>query len=256
MHIIIKFLKYFLNLFSYEIRKNNYKIIFHDFYYKKFNFLKYYRICKEFSINVSYQRYLSLFQSLQYILKNKIKGDIVECGVFRGGSAMMICYILRFFLVKNKKVWLYDTYEGMSSPSAVDTDLNNKKAEDFLKIKKIENINNVWAFSSLNSVKNNIKKTNFNIKNCVFVKGKVETTLKKKTPKSISLLRLDTDFYKSTQAELKYLYNLVSPGGIIIIDDYGHWKGCKIAVDQFFKNKKNILFLNIDYTGIIGIKLK
>ena len=80
--------------------------------------------------------------------------------------------------------------------------------------------------------------------------------MKVKKPKSISLLRLDTDFYHSTKAELQHLYNLISPGGIIFIDDYGHWKGCKLAVDQFFKKKKNILMLNVDYTGIIGIKLK
>jgi O-methyltransferase len=254
--IIKKFIKFFLYLFSYELKKTNYRIIFQEYYYRKFNFYKYYRICKNLSINVSYQRYLSLFQSLQYILKNKIKGDIVECGVFKGGSAMMICYFLKLFLVKNKKIWLYDTYEGMSTPSRKDVDLNNKRAKDFLNEKKIENKNDVWAFSSLNSVKNNIKKTNFNIKNCIFIKGKVEKTLKVKKPKYISLLRLDTDFYHSTKAELQYLYNLISPGGIIIIDDYGHWKGCKLAVDQFFKKKKNILILNVDYTGIIGIKLK
>jgi hypothetical protein len=256
LSIIKNLIKSFLNKFSYEINSNTYKIIFQDHYYKKFNFFQYYEKCKKFSINVSYRRYLSLFQSLQYILKNKIKGDIVECGVFKGGSAMMICYFLKFFIVKNKKIWLYDTYEGMSAPSRRDIDLNDKRAKDFLNEKKIENKNNVWAFSSLNSVKNNIKQTNFNIKNCIFIKGKVEKTLKVKKPKSISLLRLDTDFYHSTKAELKYLYNLISPGGIIIIDDYGHWKGCKLAVDQFFKNKKNILILNIDYTGIIGIKLK
>ena len=238
MFIIKKFIKFILYLFSYELKKINYRIIFQEYYCRKFNFDKYYRICKNLSINVSYQRYLSLFQSLQYILKNKIKGDIVECGVFKGGSAMMICYFLKLFLVKNKKIWLYDTYEGMSSPSREDVDLNNQRAKDLLNEKKIENKNDVWAFSSLNSVKNNIKKTNFNIKNCIFIKGKVEKTLKVKKPKFISLLRLDTDFYHSTKAELQYLYNLISPGGIIIIDDYGHWKGCKLAVDQFFKKKK------------------
>jgi hypothetical protein len=256
LFIIKKLIKYLLSYTSYELRNKTYKVKFEDYHYQRFNFDKYYNICKKYSINVSYERFLSLYQALQYISKNKIKGDIVECGVFKGGSAMFICFFLKFFLVNNKKIWLYDTYEGMSAPSKVDIDLNNKKAKDFLKEKKIENLNNVWAYSPLSYVKKNIKITNFDQKKCLFIKGKVENTLKMNKPKSISLLRLDTDFYKSTKAELDNLYNLIIPGGIIIVDDYGHWKGCKLAVDQFFKNKKNILFLNVDYTGIIGIKLK
>ena len=77
-----------------------------------------------------------------------------------------------------------------------------------------------------------------------------------KRPEKISLLRLDTDFYESTKAELENLYPSLQAGGIIIIDDYGHWEGCKKAVDEFFFNKKNIFFQQIDYSGIIGVKTK
>ena len=69
-------------------------------------------------------------------------------------------------------------------------------------------------------------------------------------------MRLDTDFYESTKKELEILYPKIQSGGVIIIDDYGHWKGCKKAVDEYFSDKKNIFFQHIDYSGLIGVKTK
>ena len=75
-------------------------------------------------------------------------------------------------------------------------------------------------------------------------------------PSGIALLRLDTDWYESTKHELEHLYPLLVSGGVIIIDDYGHWKGAKKAVDEYIKDNNLPLLLNrIDYTGRIGIKL-
>jgi len=74
-------------------------------------------------------------------------------------------------------------------------------------------------------------------------------------PGKIALLRLDTDWYESTAHELKHLYPLLVPGGVIIIDDYGHWEGARKAVDEYITAEKLPLLLNrIDYTGRIGIK--
>jgi hypothetical protein len=88
------------------------------------------------------------------------------------------------------------------------------------------------------------------------VKGKVEDTIPGTMPGKIALLRLDTDWYESTAHELKYLYPLLVPGGVIIIDDYGHWEGARKAVDEYIENEKLQLLLNrIDYTGRIGIKI-
>jgi hypothetical protein len=98
--------KYLLSYTSYEIRNRTYKVRYQDYHYQRFDFNKYYNICKKYSINVSYERFLSLYQALQYILKNKIKGDIVECGVFKGGSAMFICFFLKLSVIelKNNKI--------------------------------------------------------------------------------------------------------------------------------------------------------
>ena len=93
--------------------------------------------------------------------------------------------------------------------------------------------------------------------NLVFVKGKVEQTLEdeKNIPKKISLLRLDTDFYESTKKEMEILYPRLQNKGVLIIDDYGHWKGSKKAVDDYFKNDLNFKFFHrIDYASRLYIK--
>ena len=253
-------IKKLLKLFSYEIKKihksNN--LTFNS--EQKNNFEYFYKLCEKESLNVSKERFLSLYQSINYICKNNISGDFVECGVFKGGSAMMMAYALQEFNLNNKnnkKIWLYDTFEGMANPGKHDENILNQKAILELKrIKKEENKKDIWAFSSINYVDQNILKTGIARENIVFVKGLVENTLNEKKPNEISLLRLDTDFYESTKIELETLYPLLVKGGILIVDDYGHWKGCKKAVDEFFQDKKNIFFQQIDYSGIIGVKTK
>jgi hypothetical protein len=89
-----------------------------------------------------------------------------------------------------------------------------------------------------------------------FVQGKVEETLPQTRPESIALLRLDTDWYESTRCELEFLFPLLAPGGVLIVDDYGHWQGCRQAVDDYFAATGQLIHLaRMDYTGRIGIKL-
>jgi O-methyltransferase len=84
----------------------------------------------------------------------------------------------------------------------------------------------------------------------------VEETIPENAPESIALLRLDTDWYESTRHELEHLFPRLSPGGVLIIDDYGHWQGCKRAVDEYFgKNGARIFLARVDYTGRIGVKM-
>tara|TARA_Y100000816_G_C26037508_1_gene543267 strand:- start:352 stop:1128 length:777 start_codon:yes stop_codon:yes gene_type:complete len=253
-------IKKLLGLFSYEIKKihksNN--LLFNS--QQNNNFEHYYKLCEIESLNVSKERFLSLYLAANYIYKNNISGDFIECGVFKGGSAMMMAYAMQEFDAKNKnnkKLWLYDTFEGMANPSEHDENILNQKAIlELKKIKKAENRNDIWAYSPINYVNQNILKTGIVKSNVIYVKGLVESTLLNTKPDRISLLRLDTDFYESTKVELKILYPLLEKGGILIIDDYGHWKGCKKAVDEYFEDKKDIFFQKIDYSGIIGVKIK
>jgi O-methyltransferase len=88
-----------------------------------------------------------------------------------------------------------------------------------------------------------------------FVKGKVEDTLPDAAPRAIALLRLDTDWYDSTWHELVHLYPRVPDGGVVLIDDYGHWDGCRAAVDRYFQEVATPIFLSrVDYTGRVGVK--
>jgi hypothetical protein len=198
----------------------------------------------------SYERIECLFNSLEYINQNNINGDYVECGVWKGGN---IIGILKYLESKSDficDVYLYDTFSGMTEPENVDTDLNQIYAKDILYRP------NILCYSSLEEVKSNISNiVNYPAEKIKYIVGDVSETLldENNIPKQISLLRLDTDWYKSTKIELEILWDKLVDGGVLIIDDYGHWNGCKKAVDEFFMGK-NYKFEKIDYTGIKIIK--
>lgn len=200
-------------------------------------------------------RMYNLLQSLREIKYKNIPGDFVECGVWKGGNLILMKKFLEKELIDTKKIYAFDTFEGMSQPDENDYELsNNVSAEDLLK-KDTKKKSNVWGICSLEDVKKNLLKNLKDIDNIYFIKGKVEKTLnfEKNIPEKISLLRLDTDWYSSTKKELEILYEKVSSGGIIIIDDYGHWGGSKKAVDEFFKNKY-VWMHYVDYACRLIIK--
>ena len=196
----------------------------------------------------------ALYKAVKYVIDSKIQGDFVECGVWKGGSAMVIAHTLFEMNETNRKIHLYDTFEGMSEPTENDYLVEDKSIHAISKWKKAsKKYHNDWCFSSLQEVKNNIFSTKYPKDKIVFVKGKVEDTLQKNKPSKIALLRLDTDWYESTKHELVTLFPLLVKNGVLIIDDYGHWAGSKKAVDEYFSNKQ-MLLNRIDYTGRIGIK--
>ena len=203
----------------------------------------------------SVERGYSLFKAVEYIVKNKIPGNLVECGVWKGGSCMLIAKALKLFGDSDRKIYLYDTYEGMPKPTKEDViswngrSVLEKWEEDKSGIK--DNFGS-WAVG-LEEVKDNVLSTGYPEDLFVFVPGDVALTLKDKKPDKISLLRLDTDWYASTVEELETLYPLLSNRGVLIIDDYGHFDGARKAVDEYFENIP-ILLNRIDYTGRIGVK--
>lgn len=192
----------------------------------------------------SIERITELYNSLEYVRLNNIGGDIVECGVWKGGNILGIMEYLHYYNI-NKNIWLFDTFEGMTEPEENDVDLNNNHASKMLHIPV------VLAYSPIDEVKNNLSKSEFNKNNLRFIVGDVSKTLlnKNNVPENISILRLDTDWYKSTKDELTVLYPKLVNNGVLIVDDYGHWKESKQAVDEYFDGK-NIVIESIDYTGI------
>ena len=210
-------------------------------------------LCDKFSMTGKARAH-SLCKAVEYVSNLKLKGDFVECGVWKGGNLLLLNKLNSYYNL-NKLIYGFDTFEGMTQPSKHDYDLNNISAKQQLKnIDKSSEKKNLWCYSSLEDVKNNIGR-HAKINNIKLIKGPVEKTLIKKEnlPKKISILRLDTDFYESTKKELEVLYPLLVKNGVLIIDDYGHWKGAKKAVDQYFKGTFCWLH-RVDYTCVYLIK--
>jgi hypothetical protein len=192
------------------------------------------------------ERIAALCQSIAYIERWSIPGDIVECGVWRGGS-MMAAALALGRLGSIRTMHLYDTFAGMPKPTAHDIEAaSGKSAADLLASNDVH----VVASSGIDEVKSHLARTGYPETKLKFVLGKVEDTIPKEAPDQIALLRLDTDWYESTRHELEHLWPRLSPLGILIVDDYGHWTGAQKAVDEFIDRSPTPLFLHrIDYTG-------
>lgn len=219
------------------------------------DFIKILNTVRPFTMT-STERIFALYQSVKYVISNNIPGDFVECGVWRGGSAMVIALTSLAMGDSSRHLYLYDTYEGMSEPTENDKDIYGHNAKALLDIKeKVANVADIWCYSSLEDVKLNLFSTGYPTDKIHFEKGKVEDTIPAFIPSKICILRLDTDWYESTLHEMIHLYPLLSEKGILILDDYGHWQGARKAVDEYFKTNNIQLYLNrIDYTGRISVK--
>ncbi len=202
---------------------------------------------------------MAFCDAVEYVSKHKIAGDIVECGVWKGGSTAAAARTLMNLDQTNRTLWMYDTYDGMSAPSANGVDLRGQCADELLandQADSAESPESIWCRCSLETVQQTMAQTGYPESNIRYVKGKVEDTLPKISPDEISILRLDTDWYESTRCELEVLFPKLSVGGVLIIDDYGHWQGCRKAVDEYFSKHGIRMFLQrIDYTGRVGIKI-
>ncbi len=203
----------------------------------------------------SIERRYALLQAVRHLMREKIEGAIVECGVWRGGSMMLVAKVLQDAGI-SRELYLYDTFEGMPPPSEEDQDATGTPASILLR-KEVCNRyeSHLWAVASLEDVRRNLASTGYPETSLNFILGRVEQTIPATIPPSIALLRLDTDWYESTAHELDHLYPRVVSGGIIIIDDYGHWKGARKAVDEFIQKCPDRIFLNrIDNTGRVFVK--
>ena len=220
-------------------------------------FMELHALCSPYTMT-SVERMYSLYEATKYILNNGIKGDFVECGVWRGGSPMLVAKMLQNRNIRDRKIYLYDTFEGMPAPTDMDFDYRGRDADKLLKENIHQKETSVWCLADLREVTYNMGLTGYPKENIIYVEGKVEDTIPSTIPDGpIAILRLDTDWYESTWHELVHLYPMLIEKGVLIIDDYGHWEGCRKAVDEYFaKEKVGMLLHRIDYTGRIGIKMK
>jgi O-methyltransferase len=200
----------------------------------------------------SVERLWAMAQAVRHVAATGVTGDIVECGVWKGGN-LLLAGMLSERLGLDRTIWGYDTYAGMSEPT--DRDVSLSGASAWGKYRESERAgHNDWCYAPLADV-HRVIETHSSYRNYRFVVGKCEETLKDPAnlPDRIAILRLDTDWYESTRAEIETLYPRLQPGGILIVDDYGHWSGARQAIDEYFRDRP-ILLLRIDYTGRIHLK--
>jgi hypothetical protein len=201
------------------------------------------------------ERIAALCSSVRYIVQGDVPGAVVECGVWRGGS-MMAAALTLMRLGAERELYLFDTFEGMVAPTAADVSVYGQSARDTFAThaRTTGAAYSDWCYAGLSEVRSALLSTGYPERLIHFVKGRVEDTLPAEAPACISLLRLDTDFYESTRRELTHLYDRVAAGGVLIIDDYGHWQGSKKATDEFLAQRSiPLLLTRIDRAGRLAI---
>jgi O-methyltransferase len=204
------------------------------------------------------ERIFALCEAVRYVIRAGIEGAFVECGVWRGGSSLAVVRTLLSMGVTDRDIYLFDTFEYMPSPGPEDVDLLGVPAAEYH-----EQFNSgaaydpVYDFLPYETVQDLFRQSGYPFERCHFVKGLVEETIPEEAPDKVALLRLDTDYYASTVHELDYLYPRIPSGGVLLIDDYGHFLGCRQAVDEYSARlalKGQHLLLNrIDYSARLAL---
>jgi hypothetical protein len=158
---------------------------------------------------------------------------------------------------EDRDLYLFDTFEGMTEPTAHDVSRFDRPALETWEKSGGRPWEEAFGPEVLNedAVRATLAETRYPTSRIHLVKGRVEDTIPAAAPQSIALLRLDTDWYESTRHELVHLYPRLAPNGILIIDDYGHWDGARRAVDEYFQQHGPRPFLSrVDYTGRLAVK--
>jgi len=205
-------------------------------------------------------RLQALVDAVRHLERARIPGAFAECGVWRGGSVLAMILTLQELGTDDRDIHLYDTFEGMTEPTEHDVspidppaletwrDAEGKRERPWSQLFDADTFNE-------DTVRATLAETGYPGKHLHLVAGPVEETLPARAPEELALLRLDTDWYESTRHELEHLYPRLAEGGVLIIDDYGHWEGARRAVDEYFaQHGPPPLLARIDYTGRIAVK--
>jgi hypothetical protein len=210
-------------------------------------FLSLWRFISTYTI-VSPERAYATYKACRYASRYNIDGCFAECGVFKGGMAMLAAAVFAKYAGAARDIFLFDTFTGMTAPSEVDMSRHGVSAASYPP---------EMVKSELEEVTRNMAQTSYPLHRLHFIEGDVCATLRKlpNVPDKIAILRLDTDWYESTRAELEVLYEKVTPGGVVLVDDYGYWQGARKAVDEFIERLPYPVYLcRTDDCGIEFVK--
>lgn len=177
---------------------------------------------------IGYKRLSNVQYCVEEVIKNNVPGDLIETGVWRGGTVIFMRAILKAYAITDRRVWAADSFEGLPKPDpgkyAADKD-DIFYTFDELKV-------------SLDDVRKNFEKYGLLDDQVRFLKGWFKDTLPVAPLEKLAVLRLDGDMYESTMDALVSLYPKLSPGGFIIIDDWGVVEGCRLAVEDYRKQQQ------------------
>lgn len=181
------------------------------------------------------ERLHNLYVLAKRIEKENIPGDVIECGVCNGGTAAVLArFATRSRL--NRTIWLLDSFQGM--PVTTPEDGEAAKAHIGKEV------------GDIGRVKCVLERVGANMSRVRILPGWFEDTFPFVTAPRIALLNIDADWYESVKLCLDTLYDRVVTGGFVSFDDYGHWPGCRKAVDEFFQARKLPYRLQkVDYTA-------
>jgi hypothetical protein len=182
------------------------------------------------------RRLRGLYTAVEQVVAGNIPGDVVECGTARGGSAALLGLALKETHAE-RTLWVFDTFAGIPPPTSADPD------------QEIAALYTGDFRGDLGEVQELFRRLGI-LDRARLVKGLFQDTVPRSDVGPIAVLHLDGDWYDSVKVCLDHLYDRVSPGGVIQIDDYGHWEGARKAVDEFISTRPLVGPLRyLDYTG-------
>jgi len=198
--------------------------------------------CAPYSL-LTPEKFYNLYAAIQYVCDRQIPGDIIECGVWKGGAVLLVADVLASRKMLDYDIFLYDTFAGFVERSA--SDVNYAGVE----------IGKVKHKFFLDETRANVALSDYPVDKIHFVPGDVRETVQGDKHEQIALLRLDTDTYASTLHELTALYDKIVSGGVLIVDDYGYSRGCREAVESFFETRPKLLLQRPNSGARTGIKI-
>jgi len=217
-------------------------------------FMAIYDQCRPYTMTCI-ERMYGLYASVRYLVEGEIPGDFVECGVWRGGSAMVCALTLAALGDTSRRIYLYDTFDGMTAPTERDIDVHGRTVAETLDRRGLDDVRD-FCRASREDATRNMHSTGYPPEQLRFVQGDVLATIPRDAPDAVALLRLDTDWYESTYHELTHLFPLLTRRGVLLVDDYGHWRGAQEAVDRYFtEHEVKMVLARLDYSCRMGIKI-
>jgi Macrocin-O-methyltransferase (TylF) len=174
------------------------------------------------------KRMLQLQRAVERVLDDDIAGDFIETGVWRGGACILMRAVLKVRGVTDRRVWVADSFRGLPPPRP-----------DRYPVDRGDHLHTIRALAvSLEAVRGNFARYGMLDEQVVFLEGWFRDTLPAAPIDRLAILRLDGDMYESTMDALASLYDKVSPGGFVIVDDYGAYPRCRAAIEDFRSDRK------------------